>query len=69
MPLKELKSFKRVSIAKGNSKTITLEIPLSELQKWDVGQKQFKIYEGQYKIKIGSNSRDALLEASFEILK
>ena len=45
MPLKELKAFKRVSITKGNSQTLTLEIPLEELQKWDDTKKQFKIYE------------------------
>lgn len=69
MPIKELKAFKRVSIAKGGSKTIALEIPLEELQKWDETQKQFKVYEGTYKLKIGSNSRDAMLETSFEIVK
>jgi beta-glucosidase len=69
MPLKELKAFKRVSITKGNSKNLTLEIPLQELQRWDETKKQFKIYEGKYSVKIGSNSRDAKLEASFEIVK
>ena len=69
MPLKELKAFKRVSLVKGKSKTITLEIPLEELQKWDETTKQFRIYEGNYTLKIGSNSRDAMLEGSFEIVK
>jgi beta-glucosidase len=69
MPLKELKAFKRVAITKGNSKTITLEIPLTELEKWDDTLKQFKIYEGKYRLKIGSNSRDTQLEGSFEIVK
>ncbi|MDR6844659.1 glycoside hydrolase family 3 N-terminal domain-containing protein [Flavobacterium granuli] len=67
MPLKELKAFKRVSITKGKSQNLTLEIPLQELQKWDDAKKQFRIYEGKYTVKIGSNSRDAQLEASFEI--
>ncbi|WP_166923318.1 glycoside hydrolase family 3 N-terminal domain-containing protein [Flavobacterium poyangense] len=69
MPLKELKAFKRVSISKGNSQIVTLEIPLQELQKWDDTKKQFKIYEGKYNIKIGSNSRDISLQTSFEIVK
>ncbi|AOW10269.1 glycoside hydrolase family 3 N-terminal domain-containing protein [Flavobacterium gilvum] len=69
MPLKELKAFKRVSITKRNSQNITLEIPLEELQKWDEVQKKFQIYEGKYTVKIGSNSRDTQLEASFEIVK
>lgn len=67
MPIKELKAFKRVSISKGNSKTITLEIPMVELKKWDIERKQFKIYEGKYKVKIGSNSRDTQLEQVFEV--
>ena len=69
MPLKELKAFKRVSLVKGKSKTITLQIPLEELQKWDETTKQLKIYEGNYTLKIGSNSRDTMLEGSFEIVK
>lgn len=69
MPLKELKAFKRTSITKGKSQIVTLEIPLQELQKWDDTKKQFKIYEGKYKVKIGSNSRDAMLETNFEIVK
>ena len=69
MPLKELKAFKRVSIKKGSSQNLTLEIPLEELQKWDESKRQFRIYEGKYTVKIGSNSRDAQLETSFEIVQ
>jgi len=69
MPLKEMKAFKRVSIKKGSSQNLTLEIQLEELQKWDESKKQFRIYEGKYNVKIGSNSRDAQLETSFEIVK
>ena len=69
MPFKELKAFKRTSIVKGKSQIVTLEIPLQELQKWDDTIKQFKIYEGKYNLKIGSNSRDTILETSFEIVK
>jgi beta-glucosidase len=68
MPIKELKAFKRVSIAKGKSQILSLEIPLKELQKWDDTKKEFKIYPGSYTLKIGSNSRDAHLEGSFEIV-
>jgi beta-glucosidase len=67
MPLKELKGFKRITLAKGDQQTIQFKIPLQELQKWDLQKHQWKIYPGDYAILVGSNSQDLKLTSTIKI--
>lgn len=67
MPLKELKAFKRIHLKKGEEAVVNLEIPLSELQKWDQKSNKQKIYPGTYQLVIGKDAATSLLEKSFII--
>jgi beta-glucosidase len=67
MPLKELKAFKKVSIRKGDSKEVSLSIPLAELQKWDASSHKWKLYNGTYTIAIGKSSEDYYLKKNFRV--
>jgi beta-glucosidase len=67
MPIKELKGFKRVSVAKGNEHLVTIRIPVRELQKWDMNTHSWKIYPGNYKLLLGDNSQDTKLSFNFSI--
>jgi len=67
MPVKELKAFHRLSIAHGSGKSLTLSIPVSDLQKWDLAGGKWKLYPGKYKVVLGSHSRDEKLQASFTV--
>jgi beta-glucosidase len=67
MPVKELKAFKRVSITKGGQQAVELSIPVSELQKWDLGGRQWKLYKGQYTVAVGKSSADLLLQKTFVV--
>ncbi|MFT3935519.1 MAG: glycoside hydrolase family 3 N-terminal domain-containing protein [Chitinophagaceae bacterium] len=67
MPIKELKSFKRVQVLKGNSKLVSFSIPVSELQKWDLTAHQWRLYGGAYNIVLGGSSQDEKLNAAFTI--
>jgi len=67
MPVKELKSFKRVSVTQGNEQTVTLKIPVSELQKWDMATHKWKLYAGNYKLILGSNSQDSKISMDFAV--
>jgi beta-glucosidase len=67
MPYKELKFFKRVSITKGNEQAVTVSIPVKELQKWDLATHKWKIYPGNYKLVIGSNSQDSKVSMDFAV--
>jgi len=63
MPLKELKSFKRIYIEKNGMQTIEFRIPVAELQKWDLAQRKWRLYPGNYSILVGGDARDAQLRA------
>ena len=65
MPLKELKAFRRISISAHDSRPLSLSIPVSELQKWDLATGKWKLYKGEYKLVLGSHSRDEKLTAAF----
>ena len=67
MPLKELKGFKRVSVSSAEEKNVTLGIPVSDLQKWDLAKNTWKLYRGTYQLFLGSNSQDKKLSASFTV--
>ncbi len=67
MPIKELKAFRRVHLVKNGEAVIEWRIPLQELQKWDMKQNKWVVYPGEYKINVGSNSRDMRLITSFQV--
>jgi len=67
MPLKELKGFKKIFIEKGNEKTISLSIPVRELQKWDLPTHQWRLYPGEYGLIIGKNAGEKLLKSKINI--
>jgi beta-glucosidase len=69
MPIKELKSFKRISLAKDGEGSVTLKIPVRDLQKWDLATHQWKIYPGKYKLVLGSNSADEKASIDFNVAK
>lgn len=63
MPVKELKAFKRVHITKGNSASVHFSIALSELQKWDINNHQWKLNKGNYTIVAGADAQQEKLIA------
>ncbi|WP_291941800.1 glycoside hydrolase family 3 N-terminal domain-containing protein [Chitinophaga sp.] len=67
MPLKELKAFGRVHTTKGGSQELELQIPVSELQKWDLHQGKWKLYPGNYTIHIGGDSEHFRLSRTFSV--
>lgn len=69
MPVKELKEFKRISVAKGGEQTVEFKIPVTELLKWDLKQKEWVLYNGDYKVLVGSSSQDLRLKETIKLNK
>lgn len=65
-PVKELKRFKKVELAQGETKTITFEIPVSELAFWNIDMKHV-VEKGDFRLWVGTNSQSGLT-ADFKVL-
>ncbi|HLP16984.1 MAG TPA: glycoside hydrolase family 3 C-terminal domain-containing protein, partial [Bacteroidota bacterium] len=57
-PIKRLKGFKRVTIAKGQTKTVSIDIDCADLWFWDAAQKKIMFDPGTYVFEIGASSKD-----------
>ena len=66
-PVKELKAFKRVSLKAGESKTVTLEVPMKDLRYWDEAACAWALEHGALKIQVGSACDDIRLDATVKI--
>ena len=63
----ELKAFKKVKVAAGQSKIITLAVPVLELAYYDVTSKSWKVELGVYTFKLGNSSRNLPQELSITV--
>ena len=66
-PVHELKTFKRVELNPGETKTVELPLDDSSFQYWDPHTKQWTLDPGTFEIQIGSSSRDIRLKAPVQI--
>lgn len=57
-PLKRLKAFRRVSIPKGQTKTVRMQIAADDLWFWDMETDRIRYDSGRYVFEIGSSSKD-----------
>lgn len=66
-PVRELKDFAKVELAPGESKTLTFTLGSRAFAHWNPAVKNWKIDGGRYKVQIGENARDILLEQTVDI--
>ena len=66
-PIKELKAFKKVFLKSKETKHVKIDLPIEELAYYNIMLKSWVVEDGQYRILIGSSSRDIRLEGNIEI--
>ncbi len=66
-PYKELKAFKRVSLAAGESKSVTLSIPVEQLKYWNEEAHDWALEHGKVELLLGANAGDIRLSKIVEI--
>ena len=66
-PAKELKAFDRVSLAAGETKTVTLEIPVKNLRYWNVDKNAWDLEHGKLVLLLGAASDDIRQQAEVTI--
>lgn len=54
-PVKELKRFERVTLAPGETKTVTFELPVAELAFWNIDM-EYVVEPGDFKLWVGGDS-------------
>jgi len=64
---KELKGFIKVMVTSGESKKVTLELPVKELAYYDVSQKAWTVEPGSYSLRIGNSSRNITSEVTINV--
>lgn len=57
-PIKRLKGFKRVTIASGQTKRVSIDIDCYDLWFWDADNDRITFDQGRYVFEIGASSRD-----------
>ena len=63
-PLKELKSFKKIDLEISESQTVIFNLTERDLAYWDVDKKAWALEPAEYKVLVGSSSKDIKLESS-----
>jgi len=64
---KELKAFKKVKIASGETADVNLQIPVKDLAYYDVKTKSWVVEKGKYELLAGASSRDIKDRVTVEV--
>jgi beta-glucosidase len=65
--VKNLHAFARVALDPGETRTVTLRVPVSDLAYWDEASGAFVVEPARYDVLVGSSSRDLPLTGSFRV--
>ena len=66
-PYKQLHGFDKVFLAPGQTKTVTIDVPLKELKFWNSWRNMFTVESGTYRVWFGSNCEADTVSAKGEI--
>lgn len=66
-PVKQLKAFSRVHIAKGKTQTVEFEMPLREWALWDGSRNELRVFPGGYDVLVGASAMDIRLTSRVKI--
>lgn len=66
-PDHELKGYVKVELKKGESKTVSVKLPMSSFAHYDASIHDWKIDDGEYTVQVGRNSSDICLETVVKV--
>jgi beta-glucosidase len=66
-PLRQLKGFRKIWLKSGESKMLTLDLPLKELNFWSNFQNKMVVEQGTYNLEIGASSVNLPLKDQFTV--
>jgi beta-glucosidase len=68
-PKKELKSFARVTLQPGETRTVNLVLKASELAYWDADRDRWVVETEPVGLQIGASSADTRQETTIQVVK
>ena len=68
-PLKSLRAYQQVTLASGESKDISIDLPPKSFEGWDVATNTMRVVPGQYEVMVGSSSADKDLKKTVVNIK
>jgi beta-glucosidase len=67
-PRKELRGFRRISLAAGQEQTVSFTlIPTRDASRYDPGKQAFVVEPGRYEVQLGASSEDIRQQAAFTV--
>ena len=57
-PLKSLRGYAQVTLAPGESKTVSIELPRERFEGWDTKTNTMRVVPGKYEVMVGNSSAD-----------
>lgn len=68
-PAKELRGFERISLAPGDSMTVTFTLPAQKLAFWDENEHRFVVEPGAYDLLVGASSADIRAQDRINVVR
>nr|WP_228011071.1 glycoside hydrolase family 3 protein [Nonomuraea phyllanthi] len=66
-PLRRLRGFEKVRLAPGESRTVSLALPVADLAFWDVTRDRFVVESAPHRLMVGRSATDLRLSTRFEV--
>jgi beta-glucosidase len=66
-PVKELKAFRKITLAPGEVQTVTFTISVEDLKFFDDAKHEWVAEPGKFTIYIGASSADVRAKVAFEL--
>lgn len=66
-PREELEGFQRVAVGPGRTKTVSIELPASQLAYWDVNAHEFRVESEPVRLMIGDSSANLPLTTTIQV--
>jgi beta-glucosidase len=66
-PAKELRGFRRVTLAPGETKAVDIPLTADSLSYWDIGGKRWILEQDEVELTVGESSADAKLTKTMHV--
>ena len=68
-PLKSLRAYTQVALKAGETKTVSIDLPRSSFEGWDVKSNTMRVVPGRYELMVGNSSADKDLKKTVATIK